>query len=117
MSAVSGTLTRWASELLRLPEVAFGAQDRVWLAAPLLLALLLPLFLRRSRGAVPALLLRALALTALVALLLEPKVLERERVQGSLLVLADVSPSVGDMGRAREKEYLGRCELCASRST
>ena len=106
MSTALDTLARWAAELLRLPEVVFAARDRIWLAAPLLLALLLPLFLRRSRSAVPALLLRALALLALVALLLEPQVLERDRVEGSLLVIADVSPSVGDMGRAREKEYL-----------
>jgi Mg-chelatase subunit ChlD len=104
--SVSDTLSRWASDLLRVPDVVFGARDRVWLAAPLLLALLLPLFLRRSRSALPALLLRTLALAALLSLLLEPQVLEREKVEGSLLVIADVSPSVGDAGRARESEYL-----------
>ncbi len=105
MSA-SDTLSRWASELYRLPDVVFAARDRAWLLGPLLLALLLPLFLRRSRSVAPALLLRALALAALVALLLEPQVLERERVEGGLLVVADVSPSVGDAGRARAKAYL-----------
>lgn len=106
MSALTSALSRWASELLRLPDVVFAAKDRAWLAGPLLLALLLPLFLRRSRSAVPALLIRALALAALVSLLLEPQVLEREKVEGSLVVLADVSPSVGDAGRARERAYL-----------
>ncbi len=55
----------------------------------------------------PALLVRALALAALVALLLEPEVLERERIEGKVLVLADVSPSVGDRGLTRERAYLG----------
>jgi len=107
---VSDAVARWTSELLRLPDVVFAARDRVWLAAPLLLALLLPLLLRRSTSAVPALLVRALALAALVALLLEPEVNERERVEGKLLVLADVSPSVGDAGLARERAYLGAAE-------
>jgi len=103
---VSDAVARWTSELLRLPDVVFAARDRVWLAAPLLLALLLPLLLRRSRSALPALLVRALALTALVALLLDPEVEDRERVEGKLLVLADVSPSVGDAGLATERAYV-----------
>ncbi|HEX5137127.1 MAG TPA: VWA domain-containing protein [Planctomycetota bacterium] len=97
---------RWASDLLRLPEVVFAARERVWLLLPLLLALLLPLLLRRAHGALPALVLRAVALAALLALLLEPGIRERGRAEGSLVVLADVSPSVGEPGRAREEAYL-----------
>jgi Mg-chelatase subunit ChlD len=104
--SLPGTAGRWASDLLRLPDVVFAAKDRAWLLLPLLLALLLPLLLRGARGALPALLLRAIALAALLALLLEPGVEERERAQGSLVVLADVSPSVGEPGRARAEEYL-----------
>ncbi len=100
------TAGRWASDLLRLPEVVFAAKDRAWLYLPLLLALLLPLLLRGARGALPALLFRAAALAALTAILLEPRIGEKERAEGSLVVLADASPSVGDEGRARAEEYL-----------
>jgi len=104
--SILDTLDRWASDLLRLPEVVFQAKERVWLAAPLLLALLLPLFLRRAHGAIPALLLRALALAALLSLVLDPSIEEHEKVTGRLVVLADVSPSVGAPGRARAASYL-----------
>lgn len=105
MSAAD-TLVRWAEEALRLPEVVFAAPGRLWLGVPLLLALLLPPLLRGSRRALPALLVRALALGALLALLLEPRVEERQKVEGRLVVLGDVSPSVGDAGRARAGSYL-----------
>ncbi|MCK6461354.1 MAG: hypothetical protein L6Q95_15840, partial [Planctomycetes bacterium] len=81
------TAGRWASDLLRLPEVVFAAKERAWLLLPLLLALLLPLLLRGARGALPALALRAVALAALFALLLEPRIGEMERTEGALVVL------------------------------
>jgi Mg-chelatase subunit ChlD len=101
-------LGRWAAELLRLPEVVFAEPGRAWLGLPLLLALLLAPLLRRGAKAraLPALALRALALAALLALLLEPRVEERETREGRLVVLADVSPSVGEPGRARAAAYL-----------
>jgi Mg-chelatase subunit ChlD len=105
-AAALDPLTRWVAELARLPEVVFAAPGRVAIGAPLLLALLLAPLLRRARGALPALLVRAVALAALLALLLEPLVEERERVQGRLVVLADVSPSVGDGGRAGAAAYI-----------
>ncbi len=92
-------------DLLRLPEIAFQAPERALWAAPLLLAILLPWVRRAPRRLLP-MLLRASACLALLALLLEPVLPERLVAAGRLLVLADVSPSLGEAGVREEEEFL-----------
>ncbi|MGQ0614909.1 MAG: hypothetical protein ACT4PV_14330 [Planctomycetaceae bacterium] len=88
-------------DLLRLTEIAFRAPERALWAVPLLLALLLPWARRPPRRLLP-LLLRATAALALLAILLDPVLPERAQVAGRLLVLSDVSPSLGASGVAAE---------------
>ena len=61
--------------------------------------------MRAGRAAWP-LGLRALALAALLAILLEPAVKDTQMRRGRLLVLADVSPSIGAAGLERTQAYL-----------
>jgi len=101
-------LSDWLADLARLPEVSFQSPERLWFGAPLLVVLLLVPLARRARAgpAAAPFLLRALLLLALLAVLLEPVVPETRTQTGRLVVLADVSPSVGDAGRRDVERYL-----------
>jgi len=98
-------------DLARIPEVVFLQPDRVWLGVALIVVLaLVVLAARRKRGtghvAVWALLLRGLALAALVAVLMDPVISERKPREGRLLVLADVSPSMGPNAQSRMQSVI-----------
>jgi len=91
-----------------LPPILFRSPERLWIAAPVLLLLLLaPLLARpRLREALLPFLLRALAAASLLLVLLDPVVEEERRVEGRLLALVDVSPSVGASGRAEARDRI-----------
>jgi len=107
--AAADPLSLLREECARLAEVSFREPQRLWFLLPLLLVLLLAPRARRARAGGLALpfLLRLAALGALLLVLLEPEVPERVTVPGRLLVLADVSPSVGAPGRALAGAVLG----------
>jgi Mg-chelatase subunit ChlD len=91
----------------RLGGVEFARPERIWLAAPVALVLLLaPLMSRRSRPRLVAVGLRALLLAALTAVLLEPSLAVERREEGRLVVVADVSPSVGEPGIEKARGLL-----------
>ena len=98
-------------ELSRFGEVVFRSPERAWIVAPILIVLLLaPIMRRRRRRMAPiTIVLRGLVMLALAAVLADPVLPERETLRGRVLVLADVSPSVGDRGRAESAEMLGTC--------
>jgi Mg-chelatase subunit ChlD len=106
--AAADSLSRWLADLARTADVTFQAPERLWLGLPLLgVLVLVPLAQRvRAGGTLWPLGLRALALAALLAILLEPTVEDAQTRQGRLLVLADVSPSIGTVGLERTQAYL-----------
>ncbi|MCZ6788022.1 MAG: VWA domain-containing protein, partial [Planctomycetota bacterium] len=82
-------------------EITFQEPQRLWLALPLALVLFAaPYMARRSRrGMFPALVCRGLGLMALVAVMMLPRVPYTEPRPGRLIVMVDVSPSMGEAGR------------------
>ncbi|MHC4932207.1 MAG: VWA domain-containing protein [Planctomycetota bacterium] len=97
-------------QIARLLQVSFEAPERLWIAVPVLAVLLLaPLVGRaRFRRSLIPFLLRAAALLALLVVVLEPKLPREETAAGRLLVLADVSPSVGESGLKEAQDLLAR---------
>ncbi|MHC4729675.1 MAG: VWA domain-containing protein, partial [Planctomycetota bacterium] len=106
--AAVDSLSQWLADLARTADVTFQAPQRLWLGLPLLGVLVLVPLARRVRAGDVAwpLGLRALALAALLAILLEPAVKDAQTRRGRLLVLADVSPSIGAAGLERTQAYL-----------
>ena len=106
--AAVDSLSQWLANLAQTADVTFQAPQRLWFGLPLLGVLVLVPVARRVRAgrAIWPLGLRALALAALLAILLEPAVKEAQTRPGRLLVLADVSPSIGAAGLARTEAYL-----------
>ncbi len=107
--ATADPLTAFFESFGRLADLRFAAPERLPLAIPILLVLLVAPWMRRGSGgrAVPVAL-RLLLAAMLFAVLLEPVVEEREWVEGSVLVLADVSSSVGTGGVRLAEEFLAR---------
>ena len=106
-----GNLAERVGELLpHLREIEFMAPERAWLALPAILVLAAaPLLRRRQRRRAPvtlSLLLRATALAALLVVLCEPTFVEHGERVGRVIAVADISPSVGEMGVARAREFL-----------
>ncbi|MHC4971658.1 MAG: vWA domain-containing protein [Planctomycetota bacterium] len=101
-------MSRWLADLARTADVTFQAPERLWLGLPVLgVLVLVPLAQRvRAGDTLWPLGLRALALAALLAILLEPAVEDGQTRRGRLLVLADVSPSIGAAGLERTQAYL-----------
>lgn len=106
--AAADSLSGWLADLARTADVAFQAPQRLWLGLPVVgVLVLVPLAQRvRAGDALWPLALRALTLAALLAILLEPAVTEAQIRPGRLLVLADVSPSIGAAGLERTQAYL-----------
>lgn len=106
--AAADSVSGWLADLGRIADVTFRAPERLWLGLPVLgVLVLVPLAQRvRAGNTLWPLVLRALALAALLAILLEPAVEEAQTRPGRLLVLADVSPSVGAEGLSRTQAYL-----------
>jgi Mg-chelatase subunit ChlD len=106
--AAADPLSQWLADISRIADVTFQAPERLWFGLPLLGVLVLVPLARRVRAgdALWPLGLRALALAALLAILLEPSVTDPQTRRGRLLVLADVSPSVGATGLQRTQSYL-----------
>ena len=92
--------------LTRLPDGGFAHPERLWLALPVALVLLAAPLVRRRRLAPAPLVLRALVLLALIAVLLEPVSLSEREQTGRLVILADVSPSMGAEGIAEARRLL-----------
>ncbi|MHC4952371.1 MAG: VWA domain-containing protein [Planctomycetota bacterium] len=106
------TAGRLADWLARMQEVEFLAPTRAWLAIPAILVVIVAPLLRRRKHAPVALslALRALAVAAVMVVLCEPFFIERGEREGTVVILADVSPSVGERGIERERAILGRAE-------
>jgi len=101
--------------LSQLPNVAFDAPGRAWLALPALLILLAAPVARRGprRSALLPSILRALALAAVTAVLCEPYVVEKKEREGRVIVLADTSPSVGARGLEQMRAWTPEGEFIA----
>jgi len=89
-------------ELFRVPEVSFRHPERALWAVPLLLVVVAAG--RRARA--PATALRASLCLALLAVALDPVVSDAIVREGRTLVVADVSPSMGDEGLRGEEAWL-----------
>jgi len=98
------------SQLADALSVRFEFPERAWVAVPLLLVLLLaPLAARGKRPRpVATLITRGLLLATLTCVLMEPTFGYQREQTGELLVVADVSPSVGDHGIEEAKALLKR---------
>jgi len=107
-TSAADSLSLLLEQLSWLPRVSFDAPERVWLAAPVLLVLLLAplMYGGLRRGAWLPLAVRCLVLLALAAVVLEPTVEQEQTRKGRLLVLADVSPSIGASGLEQATAFL-----------
>ena len=92
--------------LTRLPDGGFAHPERLWIAVPVVLVLLVAPLVRRRALSTGPLLLRGLLLLTLVAVLLEPQSRSVSKQTGRLIVLADVSPSMGANGIAEVTRLL-----------
>ncbi|MHC4940910.1 MAG: vWA domain-containing protein [Planctomycetota bacterium] len=108
-------LNLFVESLPHVREVRFDMPGRAWLAVPAIAVLLIAPILRRRRlgGAVWPGVLRAAALGAILAVLCEPFYIERGEQPGAVVVVADVSPSVGDRGVEQMRGMLPGGEVVA----
>jgi len=114
-AAAADPLTPLLEAFGHLRGIRFDVPERAWLALPALAVLLVAPLLRRRAGRralLPALL-RAGGLAAIIAVLCEPFFIERGERPGAVVVVADVSPSVGERGLEQMRGWLPPGEFVA----